>query len=98
MFSSASFTLIANAAERSGTTANDERENFLLADTERVPDSRTVLAEGLRDGWHRELALLSPEQSIDGGAGLGLSGIGQVQIDHRGLQTAVAEILLDDFQ
>ena len=57
-----------------------------------------MLTQGVSDSRHRECDLLSSKKLVDRFSGLRLGGVGQVQIDHRRLQRAVAEVLLDDLQ
>ena len=56
---------------------------------------RCVLRQAVRDRRHR---LLATKDRLDLLPRVGIGGVGQVQVDHCGLQAAVAKVLLDDFQ
>ena len=65
------------------------------ASAKRFQVLRCVLRQAVRDRRHR---LLATKDGLDLFPGVGFGGIGQVQVDHRGLQAAMAKVLLNDFQ
>ena len=56
---------------------------------------RCVLPQAVRDRRH---GLVATKDRLDLLPGVGFGGVGQVQVDKRGLPATVAKVLLDDFQ
>jgi hypothetical protein len=103
MLSTTTVTLIDDSAKFACTATCDRAEHLAvtgrngLAVLRQV--SRCVLPEAIRDRGHRLLGKRLPyKDRFDGLAGIDRRGLGQVQVNHRGLQAAVTKILLDDLQ
>ena len=96
-------TLVEDSAQFTGSTPCDRAED--LAVSHRHPLAklleirRCVLPQAVRNRGHRlVLTRRPPKDLLDHLAGIDLGNLSQMQVDHRGLQAAVTEILLDDFQ
>ena len=96
-------TLVEDSAQFTGSTPCDRAED--LAVSHRHPLAklleirRCVLPQAVRNRGHRlVLTRRPPKDLLDHLAGIDLGNLSQMQVDHRGLQAAVTEILLDDLQ
>ena len=78
-----------------GAAGGDGAEHLLMRRGHRRPEpleiGRAVPPHHVGDGGHGS----GPHQGLDPLAGLFLADGGQMEIDHGGLQRAVAEVLLD---
>jgi len=101
MLSTTAITLVDDPAQFAGATTHDGAEHFAMTKRNVVSKSfqvcRCVLPQGIRDRRHA-LTLAPPKDLFDRLPCIGLGGLGQMQIDHRRLQAAVTEVLLDHFQ
>lgn len=101
VLSATSLAFIVDVPEVTGSAPRDRADHFAVADwnivTKLLEVGRCVLPKAVRNRWHR-LSRLPPEQLLDRFACIHRGGVRQMEIDHRGLQTAVSHVLLDHTQ
>ncbi|GAA5509231.1 hypothetical protein Rcae01_04730 [Novipirellula caenicola] len=81
------------ASAAAGDRIQDDPHGKRHSVAESLKQCRCVLSEAARNGGHR---LASAKDLFDRFSGVRLGGVGQVQVDHRSLQAAMTEILLND--
>ena len=93
-------TLVDDVAKHASPTACDRIDHLAMAEGDSATESlvvrRCVLPKAVRDRGHR--LRFTSKQLFDERAGVRFGRLSQMQIDHRGLQTAVAHVLLDGTQ
>ncbi len=101
MLSAATVTLVQDSAKFPGSATGDRTEYLAVTGRYRVAKrlkiARCVLPKTVRNRGHR-LTFRPPEDLLDRLPRIRLGRFGQVQVDQRRLQTAVAHVLLDRFE
>ena len=99
MLPSAALALVLNTAQFPRSATRDQADHFAVTKRNRIAEPlqipQCMLPQAVSDRRHE---LLSAKELFDRLTRLGLGRVGQVQIDHRGLQTAVTQVLLNDPQ
>ena len=100
MLTAAIIALVDRRTQLARPATSDRSEHFAVLQRHVVASLRqvvvTVLTQTIGNGQHHGRLPFRPlEDPVDRLTGVGFGRVGQVQIDHRGLQAAVPEQLLD---
>ena len=101
MLATTAVALVQDAAQLAGSATRDRSDHFAVPERDRVaellPDKPVRAAAGSPQPKASSL-LAATEELLDRLACIDFGRVGQMQIDHRGLQAAVTQVLLDDSQ